>query len=307
MTPDTPSDRRRWMAGLLAALFVLAVSGCSTAGATSREVTVAPSDRLYVSIGDSYAAGYQPSAAATTTNGFAYQVADRTGLRLVNFGCSGVTSTVLLDTVGCDPAALGPGAPEYADASQASAAVAFLRRYHAQVSLVTIVVGGNDVKPCLLTDNGGVSPDATACATAAVQKLRTNLATLLSDVRSAVGPDVRVVGLTYPDVYLGAWVSSAADGRTVAADSVGFFRNVLNPALRDRYTAAGARFVDVTAVTGGYGPLTDTVADGQYGTLPVPVARVCALTFYCSRSDPHPTTDGYTAIANEVLTAAGVS
>ena len=55
----------------------------------------------------------------------------------MNFGCSGVTSTVLLNTTGCDPAALGPGAPEYAGTSQASAAVAFLRRYHAQVALVT--------------------------------------------------------------------------------------------------------------------------------------------------------------------------
>ena len=61
VTPDTPSDRHRWVAGLLAALFVLALSGCGTAGATSREVTVAPSDRLYVSIGDSYAAGYRPA------------------------------------------------------------------------------------------------------------------------------------------------------------------------------------------------------------------------------------------------------
>ncbi len=304
MTLSTPSDRRRRVGGFLGALLAFAVAGCAAAGAAPPELTVAPSDRLYVSIGDSYAAGYQPSAAATTTNGFAYQVADRAGLRLVNFGCSGITSTELLHTAGCDAAALGPGAPGYASASQSSAAVAFLKRYHAQVALVTVVVGGNDVKPCLLTDNGGVRPDATACANAAVGKLRANLATLLGDVRVAVGPDVRVVGLTYPDVYLGAWVASA-DGRVVAADSVGFFRNVFNPALRDRYTAAGATFVDVTAATGGYGPLTDTVDDGTHGTVPVPVAKVCALTFYCSRSDPHPTTDGYTAIANEVLTAAG--
>lgn len=306
MTADTSSNRRRWVAGLTAALLMAAASGCATAGAAPPEPTVSPADRLYVSIGDSYAAGYQPSVAATTTNGFAYQVADRAGLRLINFGCSGVTSTELLNTLGCDPAALGPGAPGYGATSQSGAAVAFLRRYHAQVALVTVVVGGNDVKPCLLTDNGGVRPDATACATAAVGTLRANLATLLDDVRSAVGPGVRVVGLTYPDVYLGAWVSSA-DGRRVAAASVGFFRNVFNPALQDRYTAAGATFVDVTAATGAYGLLTDSVLDGTYGTVPVPVARVCALTFYCSHGgDPHPTTDGYTMIANQVLTAAAL-
>jgi lysophospholipase L1-like esterase len=270
-------------------------------GACANAAAVVPADRLYVSIGDSYAAGYQPTAGTTTRNGFAYQVAGRAGLRLVNYGCSGITSTALLHDPGCAQGARAPGGPEYAG-PQAAAALAFLRRYHTQVSLVTVVIGGNDLQPCLFAADGGERPDATACVTAAVATLRANLATLLTQVRAAVGPDVRVVGLTYPDVYLGAWVRG---DHKEATDSVGLFRNVLNPALRDRYTAAGATFVDVTAATGGYDPLTSTVDDPTYGTVPRPVARVCALTFSCSRADPHPTTEGHAAIATEVLAAAG--
>ena len=78
---------------------------------------------------------------------------------------------------------------------------------------------------------------------------------------------------------------------------------MFNPALRDRYAAAGATFVDVTAATGGYGPLSETVADPEFGAVPAPVARVCALTFACTRADPHPTDAGYAAIADQVLTS----
>ena len=282
----------RHFSRIVTALAVVLASACASTPA------IAAADRIYVSLGDSYAAGYQPTGGPT--GGFAAQVAARSGLRLVNYGCSGVTSDGMLNDPGCRSDAAAPGAPSYGGVPQAGAALAFLRRYRAQVSLVTIVVGGNDVRPCLLSEDGGVRPDATACATAAVDRLRANLASLLADVRAVVGPDVRVIGLTYPDVYLGEWVRGRHD---VAVASVGFFANVLNPALRDRYAAAGATFVDVTAATGGYGPLGETVVDPGYGTVPVPVARVCALTFACTRGDPHPTDAGYAAIADQVLTS----
>ena len=64
-----------------------------------------PERNLYVSLGDSYAAGYQPTAPGvgkTTRNGFAYQVpglAKPRGykLKLVNFGCGGETTVSLLE------------------------------------------------------------------------------------------------------------------------------------------------------------------------------------------------------------------
>ncbi len=63
----------------------------------------------YVSLGDSYASGYQPTGVGqgrNTRNGFAYQVpavAERRGhrLKLVNFGCAGATTTSLVSVKGC--------------------------------------------------------------------------------------------------------------------------------------------------------------------------------------------------------------
>ena len=62
----------------------------------------APAKQLYVSLGDSYASGYQPgvvrSESGNTRNGFAFQVprfAAPRGyrLKLVNFGCGGATTS----------------------------------------------------------------------------------------------------------------------------------------------------------------------------------------------------------------------
>ena len=59
----------------------------------------------YVSLGDSYASGYE-AGVGNTDNGFAYQVVDEAAappphpLVLVNFGCGGATTTSLLEAEG---------------------------------------------------------------------------------------------------------------------------------------------------------------------------------------------------------------
>ncbi len=146
--------------GFLSAL-LLTVSGCAAA-----HPFVAPAlpaqDGVYVSIGDSYAAGDQPAARgglAPTRNGFAYEVTHRLNapgrpLRLMNFACTGATSSSVLSTQGC-PA--GQGCPDggqgldgppYPSVTQAEAALSALRAYQDQVRLVTISIGGNDVDAC---------------------------------------------------------------------------------------------------------------------------------------------------------------
>jgi hypothetical protein len=115
--------------------------------------------------------------------------------------------------------------------------------------------------------------------------------------------DSHVRGLRSPPLFLGQWVRGDQAGATA---SVGYFRDVFNPALRDRYAAAGASFVDLTAAFGAYGPLTVTMSDPHYGKVPAPVARICELTYYCSDRDGHPTFAGYTAIADQVRAAAGL-
>src|SRR6185503_12761987 len=116
------------------------VSGCSSSGGSAKS---APKE-YYVSIGDSYAAGFQPTAhgkGSTTRNGFAYQLTTDAAakgyhLTLQNFGCAGATTTSILKTPGCDAANLGPGAQIYGTQTQAAAAEAFLRAHAGHIALV---------------------------------------------------------------------------------------------------------------------------------------------------------------------------
>jgi lysophospholipase L1-like esterase len=294
----------------------LLISACSSSGSspggsansggpppTSPPPATGAPNQIDVSIGDSYAAGYQPTAphqGSTTRNGFAYQVVDAArskgyDLKLTNFGCGGATTTSVLTQAGCRQDGLGPGAAQYAPATQASAAEAFLKQHRGQVALITVSIGGNDVTSC------GQAQDTVACVVAAVASIKTNLATLLNGVRDAAGPSARIVGITYPDVILGDYLAPDPAKRRTAELSVTAFKSLINPALKAEYEKVGGRFVDVTEATGGYGPLTAMTTLAPYGSIPVPVAKVCELTFYCQFQDIHPRTEGYTVISDQVV------
>ncbi|MFI9009882.1 GDSL-type esterase/lipase family protein [Actinosynnema sp. NPDC053489] len=275
----------------------------STASTSTEAGGTPPADGLYVSLGDSYATGFRPADGGTPAgadrDGFAYLVAERSGLRLVNLACSGATSDQLRSDANCPRANRGPDAPEVEGVTQLDAAVRVLRENRGRVGLVTVIIGGNDLAPCARAQ------DVLTCASQAVADVRTNLAALLPTLREAAG-DAPIVGLTYPDVFLGAWVSPAfPNGQDLARLSVTLFRDFFNAALRSEYEKVGGRFVDVTDATGGYGPLTDTTEDPTYGPIPTPVAKVCSLTYFCRQTDVHPTPAGHEAIAAAVLTATG--
>ena len=99
---------RRTLAAAVAALSLLALPAAAQAAKAK------PS--YYVSLGDSYAAGYQrfsETVGKTTRDGFAYQVVPKArargyDLKLVNFGCGGETSvSILKRKTKCG--GLGPG------------------------------------------------------------------------------------------------------------------------------------------------------------------------------------------------------
>jgi lysophospholipase L1-like esterase len=275
---------------VIAAAFALAVP--AAASAAERQ--------YYVSLGDSYATGFQATGqgqGANTRNGFAYllpKAARRRGYRyeLVNFGCGGETTTsILRRKAACGGPA--PGGPRYAGRTQIAAAERFLRRRRGEVGLITVSIGGNDVTACAR------EADPIPCVTAAVESIKTNVRTLVERLRSAAGPKARIVGITYPDVILGAWVSGQPADQDLARLSVVAFKSLINPALRDAYKSIKrSRFVDVTAATGAYGPLEETVTFDPYGVIPKPVAEVCRLTYYCEFRDIHARTVGYRMIAN---------
>jgi lysophospholipase L1-like esterase len=255
----------------------------------------------YVSLGDSYAAGYQPYAQGkgkTTRHGFAYQLvgqARKRGykLQLVNFGCGGETSVSILERKKkC--AGLGPDGEKYAGRTQVAAAERFLRTHRGQIGLVTVAIGGNDVTAC------AKEADPIGCVGPAMDKVKKNGKALMKRLREAAGKKARIVGITYPDVILGSWVTGVQADRDLAGLSVVAFKSLLNPALKEMYTSVGAKFVDVTEASGAYTPLEQTTTLAPYGELPVAVAEVCKLTYYCLYKDIHPKTSGYTLIAKLV-------
>lgn len=296
--------------GILALVILTAMGafagGGSTFGATKPATGAAASGSghrhdYYVSLGDSYAVGYQPSPVPGPTPGYTGVVAKRTHLVLENFGCGGATTTSILDTVGC-ASPYGPPAGShrvaYPDRTQAAAAERFIRHHRGRIGLVTVSIGGNDITHC------ATAPSPIQCATTAVATVQRNVTTLARRLRTAAGPKVPILGLTYPDVLLGLWVYPPDHpDTTLASLSVAAFKGLFNPALAKSYRASGGGLVDVTKDTGAYVPLTTTTTLAPYGQVPEAVARVCMLSWYCTQGNIHLKSAGYDLMGDEVVAA----
>ena len=283
--------RRRGLAlALPLAVLLLVPATAQAAGHTKTQ--------YYVSLGDSYAVGYQPGR-GTTREGFADQTVTKARkrgyrLKLVNFGCGGATTTSIIKGKGCPKPARAPGAAPYDDLTQASAAARFIRSHRGEVVLVTVSIAGNDVTKC------AAAGDPVACVADAVGDINKNLGVLVRRLRKAAGPKTRIVGTTYPDVILGQWVHPPVS-QDLARLSVVAFQALINPALKKQYESVHGRFADVTKATGAYGSLDQLTNLPPYGDIPVPVAKVCKLTWYCEKGDIHARKSGYGAIASLIV------
>lgn len=244
-----------------------------------------PGTGYYVALGDSLAAGFQ-NGADHRTQGYVGAVRKAVELRagpteLVNLACSGETTTSMLEGGGCT----------YDRGSQLAEAERFLRDHAADVRLVTLDIGGNDVARCGF---GGLVP---SCTTPALATLAKNLPAITSRLRAAA-PHVHVVVLNYYDPFLvldlfGASGSSAPGQRSVAELAK------VNAAIDRSARASGARVADVasafdTTVT------TPTVVK-DVGTLPTNLARIITWTWMAPpRFDFHANEAGYAVMARAV-------
>lgn len=275
--------------------------GCAVAGlvgTSGASQAAAKSPTYYVSVGDSYSVGYQPGLGATP--GYTAVVAKATRLTLVNFGCAGATTTSLISAIGCpDVLPHTAGAVTYPTTTQAAAAEAFLSTHRGHIGLITVSIGGNDVLPC------ATQPNLISCVSTAVTDITKNVSNLAMALRTAAGPGVPIIGLTYPDVILGAYVYPTQPPNpsllSLAKLSVVAFKSLINPALTKAYATAQGSVVDVTKATGAYIPLTKTVRYRPYGKIPAAVASVCSLTWFCAQGNIHATTKGYTLIGKLVV------
>ena len=275
-----------------AAVLLTALIGCVAAGgdpASGRPAGASATSNpaahpYYVSIGDSYAAGMQPTSSTerhTTRNGFAYQLVDLAtskgyGLSLVNFGCGGATAGSLLHRIGCDHDRLGPGATPYDRKTQAAAAEHFLRGHRGHIGLITVAIGLNDLVPC------ADAADATRCVGQARTRIRAQSRHPARRAALGRGPRGADRGDHLPGRVPGRPAGSLSRHSEIR-EAVGRGLPIADQSTtaQRRTKPVGATFVDITQATGGYGSLTDKTTVPPYGSIPTPVARICRLTYAC--------------------------
>lgn len=265
-----------------------AVTASGSSSASPSESPTAVEGGLYVALGDSLAAGYQPGGAELRDTAYPALTARRLGadgpeLTVENLGCSGETTTSLLEGGTC----------EYAEGSQLEQAEALLRK-GADVSLVTIDIGGNDLLRCV---RGGAEID-TACVTSGVKTVQKNLPTILERLRAAAGEDVPVLVLGYYNPWLAA---KALDQPVKGIDAAAKAYTALSAAIEAAAKRTGTTFVGLDEAFA----TTDTTPTQVNGrTVPENAARICTLTNICTARDIHLTDEGAATVARVLATAA---
>ena len=249
--------------------------------------SASPGTGYYLALGDSLAAGFQNGADHRTEG---YVGAVRTAVErrdgpttLVNLACSGETTTSMLRGGGCT----------YDRGSQLAEAERFLRDHAADVRLVTLDIGGNDVARCGF---GGLEP---SCTKPALATLSRNLPVITSRLRAAA-PDVQIMLLNYYDPFLvldlfgGSGSSVPGPGQRSVTELA-----KVNGAIAASARSSAAQVADVAAAF----DTTDTaptVVKGV-GTLPANLARIVTWTWMAPpRFDFHANDAGYAVMARAV-------
>lgn len=258
---------------------LLALSGTATGG-TSRRPVYQPPQSYYLALGDSMAYGFQPTKANAPPSAFNTGYVDLFSARLrklspkikvVNYGCPG-ESAVTFTRGGCDWLKQGGKLHDAFRGSQLKAALSFLRAHPGEVSPVTVTLWGNDL-PLPLSQNARRAPRAIA-------SFASRFSAILRQLRAAA-PTAEIIAT-------GAWNPEA--DRLARTEPL--YRS-LDAVIKRATTASRARVANMFAALNGT------------GNIRTQQARLCRLTFFCSKGDPHPTDAGYRAMAEAFITASG--
>ncbi|SOD74198.1 lysophospholipase L1-like esterase [Jatrophihabitans sp. GAS493] len=268
---------------LVASAVVLFTLVASTVSAAAAPASTAPA-QYYLALGDSLSKGYMPGPGDTDqgyVDGlYAALHAENSALQLVKLGCSGETSATMINGGVCTYS----GA-----ASQLQAATAFLKAHRGAVKYMTLDIGANDVDKC--APGGSVD---VSCALNGVSAVGTNTAKILASLRLAGGFTPHLVGMTYYNPFLAAWLTGA-DGQSTARLS-DLLTQLLNLVLSSEYQVFGGQVANVYAAYNS-GDFTDQATLPGIGAVPVNVATICTLTYMCTLRNIHPTVTGYQLIA----------
>jgi lysophospholipase L1-like esterase len=289
-----------WTRFVPAALLATAVVGAVTAYPAAASSYRQQATDYYLALGDSLSVGIQPDqdgVEVPTDVGYVDDVstdlnhgksAHGADLTLVKLGCSGETSTTMINGGICTYPHAG---------SQLAAATQFLAAHQGHVALVTFNIGSNDVAGCVTAAGADLT-----CVAQGLAALQANLATITAGLSQAdPGVRTRFVGLNYYDPFLADWLQGT-DGQQFATESVGLV-DELNQVLAAGYGQAGYAVADV-ATAFQITAFTPTVTLPGVGAVPVNVADTCELTWMCAPApvgpNIHPNAGGYAVIARAV-------
>jgi lysophospholipase L1-like esterase len=270
--------------------------------ATACSGTAEPPASYYLSLGDSLAQGVQPNAAGIsvpTGEGYADQLyatlrPAHPGLRLAKLGCPGETTATMI----------GGGYCQYRDGAQLADAEAFLRAHRGHVFLVTLDIGANDPEDC--AGFGDLSKDLS-CVRSVFPAATGRLTTIVSRLRSAAGPGVRIIGMNYYLPAISSWHSGFLGQE--AARLVARLTASYNQALEGVYAKYSMPVADVFGAfaTSDFG---DTQAVPGLGQVPRNVALLCRWTWQCAAPprgpNQHANQAGYAVIAAAFARAGGL-
>jgi lysophospholipase L1-like esterase len=259
---------------------VLAAAALVTVPASAQAQPV----HYYVALGDSLARGYMPAHGSfpggDSDQGYvdvlyAQLKAKDPSLELVKLGCSGETTTSMIDGGRCS----------YPEGSQLAAATAFLAAHRGDVRYLTLDIGANDVAGC--AKGGTIDPQ---CLLKGVATIGQNLNTILSGLKAAGGGVPQSVGMTYYDPFLQYWLTGP-QGQVLAVLSVALLV-AINAVESTQYARYGFRVADAFSAF----KTADFTSKTLFGT-PVNVQTLCAWTFMCTHQDIHANEQGYRVLA----------
>lgn len=277
--------------GLALLLVVLAGRGSGGNGSIASaagDVTSGSSRDYYLALGDSITYGFQPTKAdAAPPSAFDTGFVDVFAANLrklsptidvVNYGCPG-ESTVTFVQGGCPAFRDGIKLHDPFQGAQLAAAVSFLRA-HPGVTPITVTLYGNDWFPMLL--------DTCKAAVPCVRKHAPSTTTAFASRLRLILRRLRAAAPTADIVVTGAWNPDPA--------TVGQLRPVYRSLEASIARAAADSHARIARMLPVFNPA---------GSVRTQKARLCALTFICSKGDPHPTNAGYRAMADAMTRALG--
>jgi LPXTG-motif cell wall-anchored protein len=241
----------------------------------------------YISLGDSLASGYQPDVDKDTDSAYTdqlyAQLKQRTpGLKHIRLGCTAETTESLISGGKCD----------YPDAkSQLDAALKAMAEHRGKVAYVTLSVGANDI---LLNCVSPVGALDGACLNSRSQSMAKNLAQIAGALHQAGGKNTQFVGATYHNPFLAAWAQGPA-GQQAAKESAPLLK-AANSGITQVYKSTGFKVADVATAFSSDDFTTQVNLPGV-GEVPANVAKICQLTWACTKKDPHPNAEGHKVIA----------